>query len=1193
MEFHISRKARDLYRFDENLFSLKGTVLFSSLSGAREFARRVQQKNPNIRYQDIFAMGLIDEILHYVLVLYGRTIGRPFSQKLFDDSVAQVGEKRVKTAVRKFVQLFPPHDVYTEQISSEAFLESSVDDSNGWAQEFEEMLMLWVENQNPAYGIAQELFDDGALEKACTYKELVNDAYTICRGLPAFGPFNQNIIDMLRAPALAHPHSLEAQLEYIRTNWGYLLGDFLSRLLRGIDYLKEVNAFFARQGIGGPAKETYVLEYSGGGGEEYERFSPDRDWMPRTVLLAKTTLVWLDQLSKKFGTQVSRLDQIPDEELDLIAGRGFNSLWLIGLWQRSDASRKIKHRCGNPEAASSAYALYDYEIADEIGGWQALENLRWRAWNRGIRLASDMVPNHTGIESKWITEHPDWFVQLSYPPFPSYTFNGETLSGNDGIGVYLEDHYYNQSDAAVVFKRVDHRTGDTRYIYHGNDGTHMPWNDTAQLNFLKKEVREAVIQTIIHVAKNFPIIRFDAAMTLAKKHIQRLWFPEPGHGGDIPSRAEHGMTMADFNAAIPEEFWREVVDRCAKEAPDTLLLAEAFWMMEGYFVRTLGMHRVYNSAFMNMLKNEDNAKYRQTIKNTVSFDKDILKRFVNFMNNPDEETAVAQFGNGDKYFGVCTLMVTMPGLPMFGHGQVEGLTEKYGMEYRRAYKDETADSQLVERHYREIFPIVKKRYLFAEVENFFMYDLIRENGEINENVFAYSNAYGPERALVLYNNSYEATWGRVDMSAGFVDKSASSDRTVQFRKLAQAFGLRNDPSYYCLLREQRSGLWYIRRCSELYENGLGVVLQGYQSQVYLEVLEVSDNSYQHYRQLHDHLGGAGVPDILAAIRNLVLGPIYQVFATTLGDEIWESANDIFDRKRIGGSQRVRVLKDGFKAFVEAALSYSPNPEELKSRAVNFETHLTNVLKVLDAVHETESLNAKHKAAKQFVLDGLRNEAKPVSLLATLVLFAFRDENEEWGLQHKIGPLGDFRHSVASLVSVIDTIGIWSGGKPAATDLIEGLSFMELQEYLLVNYYNGVRWFNKERFEALAWWATVWSMVSGGDTSPAIMTALYERSKKWLEAMAASEYKLDVFKNSIQVPKSLLGNVVAKVAASPKSRQTGVKTGTGTPHFESSSSEIASTTVPTQVAKTKPAKPKLSPTSKDGKDKVQPKTGKKV
>ena len=71
------------------------------------------------------------------------------------------------------------------------------------------------------------------------------------------------------------------------------------------------------------------------------------------------------------------------------------------------------------------------------------------------------------------------------------------------------------------------------------------------------------------------------------------------------------MSKAAFDAAMPDEFWREVVDRVAAEAPDTLLLAEAFWLLEGYFVRTLGMHRVYNSAFMHMLRDEDNAGYRE------------------------------------------------------------------------------------------------------------------------------------------------------------------------------------------------------------------------------------------------------------------------------------------------------------------------------------------------------------------------------------------------------------------------------------------------------------------------------------------------------------------------------------------------------------------------------------------------------
>jgi len=74
---------------------------------------------------------------------------------------------------------------------------------------------------------------------------------------------------------------------------------------------------------------------------------------------------------------------------------------------------------GNPEAASSAYSLYDYVIANDLGGEEAFEQLKHRAWQRGIRLASDMVPNHMGIYSRWVVEHPGWFLQSDYPPFPA------------------------------------------------------------------------------------------------------------------------------------------------------------------------------------------------------------------------------------------------------------------------------------------------------------------------------------------------------------------------------------------------------------------------------------------------------------------------------------------------------------------------------------------------------------------------------------------------------------------------------------------------------------------------------------------------------------------------------------------------------------------------------------------------------
>jgi hypothetical protein len=151
-----------------------------------------------------------------------------------------------------------------------------------------------------------------------------------------------------------------------------------------------------------------------------------------------------------------------------------------------------------------------------------------------------MVPNHTGIFSRWVLEHPDWFIQSDYPPFPGYCFNGEDLSQSGDVRIQIEDGYWNRSDAAVVFRLVERASGRTRYIYHGNDGTSMPWNDTAQLNYLLPDVREAVIQTILHVARNFPIIRFDAAMTLAKKHFQRSGFPSAAWGRHpLAGRARH------------------------------------------------------------------------------------------------------------------------------------------------------------------------------------------------------------------------------------------------------------------------------------------------------------------------------------------------------------------------------------------------------------------------------------------------------------------------------------------------------------------------------------------------------------------------------------------------------------------------------------------------------------------------------
>ncbi|HPF70060.1 MAG TPA: alpha-amylase family glycosyl hydrolase, partial [Candidatus Krumholzibacteria bacterium] len=698
----------------------------------------------------------------------------------------RLGPDEVAHALDAFAELFPPAEVRPGGSRPPRFAADAAEDPAADRVTLE-MMMLFLNTTNPAAAPAQPLFDDDELQRRAGYLALVTDLERHLDGDEPAGLAGQPLFALLRAPLRASPHSLDGQLRWMLEHWSDLLPpELLSGVQSALDVLSEVDV--RRTGEPGPPP---VLTFGPGSaawgahGPEPEAFSRDADWMANVVLMAKSVYVWLDQLSRWHRRPVRTLADVPDAELDKLASWGVNGLWLIGLWERSTASRTIKQWMGNPDAAASAYALKEYEIAADLGGQAAWADLRERAARRGIRLASDMVPNHMGIDSRWVVEHPEYFLQLDHPPYPNYTYGCEDLCHAPGVTVRIEDGYWNHSDAAVVFQRVDERTGQVRYIYHGNDGTSMPWNDTAQLNFMLPEVRRAVSDVIIHVARMFPIIRFDAAMTLAKKHYQRLWFPAPGDAGAIPSRAEHGLSRPDFDAAFPVEFWREVVDRVAVEAPGTLLLAEAFWLMEGYFVRTLGMHRVYNSAFMNMLKMEDNQKYRQTIRNVLEFSPAVLGRFVNFMNNPDEKTAVEQFGRGDKYFGCCVLLATMPGLPMVGHGQVEGFTEKYGMEYRRAYWDEPVDQGMVARHEREIFPLLRRRALFSGVEHFALFDFESDGGWVDENVFAYANRRGGDAALVLYNNAYESTSGRVRESSAANVGSAEHPHLVR-RSLAEA-----------------------------------------------------------------------------------------------------------------------------------------------------------------------------------------------------------------------------------------------------------------------------------------------------------------------------------------------------------------------------------------------------------------------
>lgn len=1148
MEFHISRRIREKYDFNDSLFSYDGNVIFANFHAARVFVQKVNAERDLIAFPEnavktsqVNAMGLIDEIFHHIFHLYREQKNPQVMQNLHTALLETLPDDSIDQFLEIFIQEYPPSSVFLKKLSPAAYLKESTNGTSNRELLLEELVMLWLSLDNPALVTYRDLFYEKIFVDDPRFEKLIQEIRRFFNAQPKFGPGNEPLIEMLKSPSRQVPNSVTGQLEYIREHWAAFLGDYLYRLLSSLDFISEENklSFTGPGPIPIPVYDQAEFLRAGGSASDPEAFSMDREWMPRLVLIAKNSYVWLDQLRKKYNQPIQCLDQIPDSELETLSRWGITGLWLIGLWERSPASARIKQLCGNAEAISSAYSLYSYEIAADLGGEPAYEKLRDQAARYGIRLASDMVPNHMGIDSEWMIYHPERFLGLDHCPYPSYSFTGENLSSHPDVTIQIEDHYFDRTDAAVVFKRHDNRSGSVKYIYHGNDGTSMPWNDTAQLDYLNPEVREAVIQTIIAVAKKFPIIRFDAAMTLAKKHFQRLWFPQPGSGGAIPSRAEYGMTMEAFNRAMPVEFWREVVDRAAVEAPDTLLLAEAFWLMEGYFVRTLGMHRVYNSAFMNMLRNEDNAGYRKLITNTLEFEPEILKRYVNFMNNPDERTAVDQFGKGDKYFGICILMATLPGLPMLGHGQIEGFSEKYGMEFRKAYWEEQVDQDLVARHEWDVFPLLHQRRLFAGVENFNFYDFVTPAGNVDENVYAYSNREGSNSALIVYNNNYQETSGSINYSVRQT-RRVHNEKKIEQMPLSQALNLPAEVHAFLVFRDQITNLQHIRPMSEILQRGMHFKLRGYQYLVMMDFHLVYSDAFHDYQRLYSYIGNQGVPDIEKALNELLLQPVQEPFKTLIDHNYLGYLLD----KYIAGQQKEPTDSDEIKSktwsFLNGAAAILGKDVERAALVEHISQQLLACLEVLNLPER--SFIASSKKAKDFLVDTLKpitgSKSRWMSLFAwaacnSLGQLEGKDDYEsrsstwmdEWQLSRTImevlRAVGTPENEIQRLllgtkVAVSQQDWYVRSRKQTMPEIVHTwLSDSEIQNFLRVNRYQEVLWYNRESFEDFLWWMSIVPVIktlSGENKDAAslteVMINLVEIITPLKKAEAQSEYQFE-------------------------------------------------------------------------------------
>ena len=382
-------------------------------------------------------------------------------------------------------------------------------------------------------------------------------------------------------------------------------------------------------------------------------------WRKHPTVYEINTWVWLNELSRARGRRVS-LGDVPREELEKLAAYGFDALWLMGVWERSPAARRISRTntalleeyartlpgYTEEDIVGSPYAIIGYSVDPSLGGEEGLADFRSRMREVGLRLVLDFVPNHVAIDHAWLTEAPERLVQ-----------------SDAGVLTREPQNYFRAGEGEAA-----------RVVAHGRDPYFDGWPDTAQLDYRRAQTREAMTRELLSVASKCDGVRCDMAMLVTREVFLRTW------GGEFDSARA--------------EFWLEAIGRVKTERPDFLFMAEVYWDME-YRLQQQGFDFAYDKRLYDRMLHEGAPSVRAHLRADLSYQ----SRLARFIENHDEPRAFAAFGPAREP-GASALALTLTGLRLLHEGQLEGRRTKLSVHLGRR-PQEPAD-EMLEQHYRRL-----------------------------------------------------------------------------------------------------------------------------------------------------------------------------------------------------------------------------------------------------------------------------------------------------------------------------------------------------------------------------------------------------------------------------------------------------------------------------------------------------------
>jgi glycosidase len=423
-------------------------------------------------------------------------------------------------------------------------------------------------------------------------------------------------------------------------------------------------------------------------------------------------------MSKRQGSALT-LAGVPGREWDAIADMGFRYVWLMGVWKRSQAGRRyfqadpayrslydyVLPGWTEDDIIGSPYSIAAYEPDPGIGTWEDIDRVRSLLQRRGIGLILDFVPNHTGPDFPWVSDHPDYYIQ-----------------GTDEEGKRNPAEFFAVQDG-----------GKARYIAKGKDPYFPPWPDTAQLNYFNPEMRSALRGELKKIAGHCDGVRCDMAMLVLNEIFAATWSGAGRKFSELPK----------------EEFWTVVREML----PGFLLVAEAYWDRE-WTLQQLGFDYTYDKRLYDRIVSASVPGIYLHLTADISFQRKLTR----FIENHDEPRSAGMFGR-DRAMAAAVLFATLPGMKLYQHGQFEGRGIRLPLQLRRV-KEEESDEE-ISAFYGRLLPIVKQDIFHKGVWQ--LKEVLSLNDASFRNLIAYVWKSPGQIRLVVVNFSEKPAQGSIQL----------------------------------------------------------------------------------------------------------------------------------------------------------------------------------------------------------------------------------------------------------------------------------------------------------------------------------------------------------------------------------------------------------------------------------------------